>query len=88
MDFLLYTNTRQELNDLNSQNNMLQKFLTVWHEDVGEDARYGTDVSFEPDFEELRREVEKDTSLCSGAAQNGYMSYVSTHILQTQSKDI
>jgi type VI secretion system protein VasJ len=68
---------------------MLQKYLSVWHEGVGEDGRYGTDVSFEPDFEELRREVEKDTSIHGGAATDWeHVLRLATHILQTQSKDI
>jgi type VI secretion system protein VasJ len=63
-------------------------FLETWGKPLCGDAPCGEDCSFSQDFESLRAEVDKDTSLHDEAADWIIISRLSADFLATQSKDI
>jgi type VI secretion system protein VasJ len=64
-------------------------YMKVWGSSLSEGSPCGDDCSFSPEFEAIRAEVEKDTSLHAGGATDWVIvSRLATEFLASQSKDL
>ncbi|MDL2274714.1 type VI secretion system protein TssA [Desulfosarcina sp. OttesenSCG-928-G10] len=67
----------------------INEYITVWGKPLAEDTPCGEDCFFSPEFEVIRAEVDKDTSLHAiGQTDWGIVSRLSSEFLNTHSKDI
>ncbi len=65
------------------------RYLEAWGKPFGEDEPCGEDISFSSEFEALRAEVEKDTSLHATESTDWIVvARLTAEMLETQSKDI
>jgi type VI secretion system protein VasJ len=68
---------------------VLNQYWVSWGQPLAEDAPCGEDCSFSSEFEALRAEVDKDTSLyAAGGTDWGLVSQLATEFLASQSKDL
>ncbi|MDR2573361.1 MAG: type VI secretion system protein TssA [Desulfovibrio sp.] len=67
----------------------LDQYLENWAKPLSEEAPCGEDCSYAPEFEAIRMEVDKDTSLHATEATNWTeISQLAMEFLSTQSKDV
>ncbi len=67
----------------------LNSYVEMWGKPLSEDAPCGEDSSFSPEFEALRAEVDKDSSLhATDATDWGLVARLAAEFLAAQSKDL
>lgn len=68
---------------------MITHILNVWTAELPGDSPCGEDMAFSPEFEALKNEVEKDTSLHSGGGTDWEaVRNMTADVLSTRSKDL